>query len=53
MARTTFSRNEIKRKRGESRGEEKKAEPKDAGVDRREKRYHLSHVQVQMSRELV
>jgi hypothetical protein len=33
----TFSRNEIKRKRGESRDEEKKAEPKDAGVDRRAK----------------
>src|ERR1700722_8490630 len=37
IARMTFSRNEIRRKRGESRGENKKAEPKDAGVDRRAK----------------
>jgi hypothetical protein len=37
LAKATFSRNEIKRKRGESRGKEKKAEPKDAGVLRRAK----------------
>jgi hypothetical protein len=36
MARTTFSRNEIKGKPGESWGEEK-TEPKDAAVDRRAK----------------
>jgi hypothetical protein len=50
MTRTAFSLNEING--SESHGEEKKPNQKiQPWIDAR-KRYHLSHVQVQMAREL-
>jgi hypothetical protein len=51
MARTTFSRNEIKQSANRVAKKRKPNQKMQECIDAR-KRHHLSHVQVQMAREL-